>query len=70
MKQYLLLIPAFLLAVQLFGQSFADVKKSVEQGIAKAQFMLGLMFYGGEGTLTDKKQAAYWIKKSNKSRYG
>jgi len=64
MKQILILIFTILFGFQLYGQSFNDIKKSAEQGDAKAQFNLGTMYYNGEGTLIDKKQAAYWIKKS------
>ena len=64
MKQFLILIFTVLFGFQLYGQSFNDIKKSAEQGFAVAQYNLGLMYYNGEGTLTDKKQAAYLIKKS------
>ena len=64
MKQFLILIFTILFGFQLYGQSFNDIKKSAEQGYAKAQYNLGWMYLNGEGTLIDKKQAAYWIKKS------
>ena len=44
--------------------SFEETKKSAELGDANAQYKLGLMYYHGEGTLTDPKMAFYWYKKS------
>jgi TPR repeat protein len=44
--------------------SFEETKKSAELGNANAQYKLGLMYYNGEGTLTDPKMAFYWYKKS------
>ena len=40
-----------------------------EQGHAKAQYNLGVIYANGEGTLTDKIQSAYWIKKSFENGY-
>ncbi len=64
MKQFLILIFTILFEFQLYGQSFNDIKKSAEQGDARAQYNLGVMYDNGESTLTDKKQAFYWYKKS------
>lgn len=47
-----------------FSQGFVEIKKSAEQGYAAAQNNLGGMYYDGEGTLKDPKQAFYWYKKS------
>ena len=47
-----------------FAQGFSEVKKNAEQGDAIAQLNLGNIYYYGEGTLTDQKQAFYWYKKS------
>ncbi len=35
-----------------------------EQGDAPAQYSLGLLYYRGEGVLTDPKQAAKWYRKA------
>ena len=64
MKTNLLILLLFFITNFSFAQSFNEVKKSAEQGNAEAQFSLGLMYSKGEGTLTDKKKAFYWIKKS------
>ncbi|MDE0472030.1 MAG: tetratricopeptide repeat protein [Ekhidna sp.] len=37
---------------------------AAEQGDADAQCFLGTMYYYGEGTLKDDKQAFYWCQKS------
>ena len=64
MKTNLLILLLFFIPNFSFAQSFNEVKESAEQGDAEAQFNLGIMYYTGEGTLTDKKQAFYWYKKS------
>lgn len=63
MKICLTLIVA-LFTVLSYGQTFDAEKKSAEQGFAAAQCNLGVMYYKGEGTLIDKKKAAYWVKQS------
>jgi TPR repeat protein len=64
MKKISLTLIVALFATLLHGQTFEEVKKSAEQGEAKAQYNLGWMYSNGEGTLTDKKRAAYWIRLS------
>jgi TPR repeat protein len=64
MKQFLLLFFTLFALHLSYGQSFNEVKQSAEQGDANAQFDLGVMYDNGEGTLMDKKQAAYWIKQA------
>ena len=44
-------------------------KKSAEQGVALAQFNLGLMYYEGEGVAQNYVQAIYWFKKSAEQGY-
>ncbi|MBC8485289.1 MAG: sel1 repeat family protein, partial [Bacteroidetes bacterium] len=43
---------------------FSSIKKSAEQGDAHDQYVLGNMYFIGEGVLPNKKQAFYWYKKS------
>ena len=70
MKTNLLILLLFFITNFSFTQSFNEVKKSAEQGYAKAQFNLGQMYENGLGTLIDKKQSFYWYKKSAKQGYG
>ena len=37
---------------------------AARQGDAEAQFRCGWMYYYGEDTAADKKQALYWFEKS------
>lgn len=69
MKKIILIFIGFLFVNSLSAQSFNEMKKSAEQGDAEAQYNLGNMYQYGEGTLTDKKQAAYWIKKAYENGY-
>ena len=64
MKTNLLILLLFFITNFSFAQSFNEVKKSAEQGEANEQYNLGVMYYNGEETLVDKKQAFYWYKKS------
>lgn len=43
---------------------FIGLKKAAEKGNTDAQFNLALMYYNGDGILTDKKQAVYWYTKA------
>ena len=47
---------------QDFGKAFAIWKQDAEQGIAASQFMVGLMYFNGEGVHRDNAQAWYWLK--------
>ncbi len=67
MNQIIILLLVFV--VNSFAQDFDSTKKSAEQGHAFAQHNLGLMYYRGEGVLTDKKKAVYWYKKSAELGY-
>jgi len=69
MKKYLNILAILFLTISSFAQSFTETKKSAEQGDVSAQYHLGKMYYKGEGTLTDKKQAKYWMKKSYENGY-
>ncbi len=63
------------LAVMLLPSGFAQVevkqeddldsiRKKAEQGDAKAQFKLGLVYYNGEGGRQDHQEAAKWLRKA------
>jgi len=47
-----------------FGGEFEDTLKKAEQGFAKAQFNLGLMYSKGEGVPQNYKQAMHWYSKA------
>ena len=44
-----------------YEEAFKCFKRLAEQGHAGAQYNLGIRYYLGEGTLTDKKKAFYWF---------
>ena len=44
-----------------YEEAFKCFKRLAEQGHAGAQYSLGMRYYLGEGTLTDKKKAFYWF---------
>lgn len=69
MKKYMVMIIIAFTFTVVLGQSFTEVKKKAEQGYATAQFNLGVMYYQGEGTLRDPKQALHWHKKSAEQGY-
>ena len=70
MKTSILVFLIILCANILNAQSFEETKKSAEQGVAKAQYGLGAMYYEGVGILTDKSKAAFWIKKAYENSNG
>ena len=45
-------------------QFITKIKNSAEQGDSEAQFMLGVMYYNGDGVKQDFKEAFKWFKKS------
>ncbi len=47
-----------------YGTAFAGYKKLAEQGNARAQLNLGLMYYMGQGVPKDERQAAAWFHKA------
>lgn len=47
-----------------YQTAFRLFKKVAEQGLAQAQFNLGLMYYKGDGVTRDAKQAVYWFQKA------
>ncbi len=44
--------------------------RSHEQGLARAQFLLGLMYHLGQGVPDDQKQAIGWFLKAAEQGYG
>jgi TPR repeat protein len=44
-------------------------RKSAEQGLAEAQFMMGLMYTNGEGVPTDLAESARWYRKAADQGY-
>ena len=47
-----------------YEEVFKCFKRLAEQGLAQAQYNLGILYYFGVGTSADMKQAACWIKKA------
>jgi TPR repeat protein len=46
------------------AQAVVWTRKAAEQGLAKAQFNLGLMYANGQGVPQDDAQAVVWIRKA------
>jgi TPR repeat protein len=49
---------------QSYKETFNWFKKAAQQGDAKAQNILGLMYANGEGVEQNHKEALNWLKKS------
>ncbi|QPB43699.1 sel1 repeat family protein [Rodentibacter haemolyticus] len=49
---------------QDYANTFRWAKKLAEQGVAQAQFNLGLMYANGQGVKQDDTQAVYWYQKA------
>ena len=65
MKKLFCCLILFMTALLCFAdEKFEKVKAAAKQGDAFAQFSLAVMYYNGEGTLVDKKQAFYWYTKA------
>jgi len=65
MKKILMVIFFVLFtAASAFCGEFEDTLKKAEQGDAKAQGMLGLMYEQGKGVKQDSKQAVHWYTKA------
>jgi TPR repeat protein len=45
---------------QNYKQAFQWYNKAAEQGLAQAQYNLGVVYYQGKGTLQNYKQAYIW----------
>ncbi len=63
MKKLILLLTILFTQI-IVAQSFEETKRLAEQGDASAQFMSGVCYFFGKGTLKDPKKAFYWFKKS------
>ena len=48
---------------------FKETLQAAEQGNAKAQFYLGVMYANGQGVRQDEKQAEYWYRKAAEQGY-
>ena len=47
-----------------YSKAFTLFQKAANQGVALAQYNLGLMYYNGRGVIQDDKQAVYWYQKA------
>ena len=49
---------------QDYGEAVRWYRRAAEQGIARAQFNLGLMYVKGQGVPQDDGEAARWYRKA------
>jgi len=47
-----------------YATAAREFRSAAEQGVAEAQFNLGIMYSHGEGVAQDKKQATAWYRKA------
>ena len=59
-----ILLAVIMMCGSAFSQKADDYRSDAEQGLAEAQFNLGLCYYNGDGVLQDYNQAAYWFTKA------
>ena len=65
MKNILLGLMVFCLGIVWGGETTPTaLRKSAEQGDAKAQYQLGLCYAKGEGVKADAEKAVYWYQKA------
>ena len=55
--------------VQDYGKAFSIWKSDAEQGIASSQFMVGVMYFKGEGVAADPSEAWAWLKLALENGY-
>jgi hypothetical protein len=46
--------------------SLTDIRKAAEQGLAYSQYVLGGIYYNGDGVPQDYAEAAKWYRKAAK----
>jgi hypothetical protein len=59
-----LVILLVVLTTVAFAQDFKEMKKIAEQGDAMAQYLLGAMYYKGDGVKQDFAKAKFWYEKA------
>ena len=68
MKNIIKLISIFILVISMgfpaISKSFDETLKLAKSGNTDAQYNLGIMYFYGYGTLSNKQKSAYWIKKA------
>jgi TPR repeat protein len=52
-----------------FAGDATDIRKLAEQGVADAQYRLGLIYYSGRGVPQDYKEAVRWHRKAAEQGY-
>ena len=52
-----------------YTAAFPKFMKAAKQGIARAQYNLGLIYNKGQGVTKDARQAVYWYTKAAKQGY-
>jgi len=53
-----------------YKTAFKELKASAEQGDSEAQFMLGGMYYKGQGVTRDYQKGLKWLKKAAEQGVG
>lgn len=70
MKRLVLIALLCLLsAASLATPDFADTKALADQGVARAQYNLGIMYDLGDGVRQDQAEAAKWYRKAAEQGY-
>ena len=67
LKKMMVALLSLGLVQAVWADNVPDFKKTLqaaEQGYAKAQFNLGLMYYNGQGVRQDYTQAVQWYRKA------
>ena len=55
--------------LKILTKSIALLTKAAEQGDAKAQYQLGIIYSNSQGVIQDPKQAALWYQKAAEQGY-
>lgn len=63
-KLGIVLLSVLLALNHVFAQTFEETKRKAEQGDAKAQANLGLMYAEGKGVKQDLAMAKFWYEKA------
>ncbi len=55
--------------VQDYGEAFSIWQQDAKQGVASSQFMVGVMYFKGEGVAADFSEAWAWLKLALENGY-
>ncbi len=68
-RRLVVLLSAALLSVSVMAMTFSETQVLANQGLASAQFYLGVMYYKGEGVPQDDTKAIEWYTKAANQGY-